>query len=62
MDEYTKLLALQKLLEDEAGGKISFVGLSVNDTIRRCITAGYQKRADKIRSDFRVPEKRCFAI
>lgn len=58
MDEYAKLLALQKLLEDEAGGKISFVGLSVNDTIRRCITTGHVKRADKIRSDFRVPEKR----
>lgn len=62
MDEYAKLLALQKLLEDEAGGKISFVGLSVNDTIRRCITTGYLKRADRIRSDFKVPEKRFWYI
>lgn len=58
MDDYAKLLALQQTLEKEMDNKVSFAGLSVNDTIRRCITSGMSKRADRIKSDWKVPDKR----
>ncbi|KAF5390852.1 hypothetical protein D9757_004539 [Collybiopsis confluens] len=45
-------------LEAESDGKISFFGQSVNETIHSCIVNGLVKRADKIKSDFRVSEKR----
>ena len=58
MDEYGRLLALQQQLENEAGGKTKFFGLSVNETIRACLLNGLSKRADKVKSDFKVPDKR----
>lgn len=58
MEEYSRLLNTQQQLEKEADGKISFFGLSVNETIRICLTNGMSKRADKIKSDFKVPDKR----
>lgn len=58
MDEYSRLLNTQQQLEKEADGKISFFGLSVNETIRICLINGMSKRADKIKSDFKVPDKR----
>ncbi|KAL6303033.1 vacuolar protein sorting-associated protein 16 [Sparassis latifolia] len=61
-DEYAKLLSLQQQLEKEADGKISFFGLSVNETIRICLINGMAKRADKIKSDFKVPDKRFWYV
>lgn len=61
-DEYAKLLAFQQHLENETDGKIKFFGLSVNETIRACILNGFSKRADKIKSDFKVPDKRFVTI
>lgn len=58
MEEYSRLLNTQQQLEKEADGKISFFGLSVNETIRICLINGMSKRADKIKSDFKVPDKR----
>ena len=58
LDESVRLLTLQQQLEKEADGKIAFYGLSVNETIRTCLTSGMGKRADKIKSDFKVPDKR----
>ena len=58
MDENVRLLTLQQTLEKEADGKIIFFGLSVNETIRVCLLNGMSKRADKIKSDFKVPDKR----
>ncbi|KIK56666.1 hypothetical protein GYMLUDRAFT_230051 [Collybiopsis luxurians FD-317 M1] len=58
MDEYSRLLSLQQQLEAEADGKIPFFGQSVNETIHTCIVNGMVKRADKIKSDFKVPDKR----
>lgn len=57
IEDQLKLLAMQQSLEQEAAGK-SFLGLSVNETIRACILAGLSKKADKIKSDFKVPDKR----
>ena len=58
VDDQIKLLALQQTLEQESLGK-SFVGLSINETIRACLVGSLSKRADKVRSDFKVPDKRC---
>ncbi|KAL0062112.1 Vacuolar protein sorting-associated protein 16 [Marasmius tenuissimus] len=58
VDENVRLLSTQQQLEAEADGKITFFGLSVNETIRLCITNGMSKRADKVKSDFKVPDKR----
>ena len=60
-DENARLLAFQQQLEKDADGKIKFFGLSVNETIRTCLLNNLSKRADKIKSDFKVPDKR-FAI
>ena len=59
MDEYSRLLTLQQQLEKETDNKITFFGMSVNETIRICLVNGMSKRADKIKSDFKVPDKRC---
>ncbi|KAI0319241.1 vacuolar assembling/sorting protein VPS16 [Amylostereum chailletii] len=58
MDEYGRLLAFQQQLEKDSDDKISFFGLSVNETIRTCLVNGMSKKADKIKSDFKVPDKR----
>ena len=58
MDESVRLLTYQKQLEREADGKIPFFGLSDNETIRTCLMNGMSKKADKIRADFKVPDKR----
>jgi len=58
MDESSRLLTLQEQLEKEADGKVMFFGLSVNETIRTCLMNGMSKRADKVKSDFKVPDKR----
>lgn len=58
MDESARLLAFQQQLEKEADGKVSFFGLSVDDTITTCLLNGMSKRADKVKSDFKVPDKR----
>ncbi|TFK38119.1 Vps16, N-terminal region-domain-containing protein [Crucibulum laeve] len=62
MDESVRLLSFQQQLEKEADGKIAFFGQTVNDTIRTCLINGLSKRADKIKSDFKVPDKRFWYI
>ncbi|KAJ7211224.1 vacuolar assembling/sorting protein VPS16 [Mycena pura] len=57
-----RLLALQQQLEKESDGKVVFFGLSVNETIRACTINGMSKRADKVRSDFKVPDKRFWYV
>ncbi|KAK7034490.1 Vacuolar protein sorting-associated protein 16 [Paramarasmius palmivorus] len=61
-DESARLLSTQQQLEAETDGKITFFGLSVNETIRTCIVNGMVKRADKMKSDFKVPDKRFWYI
>jgi vacuolar protein sorting-associated protein 16 len=58
MDESSRLLVLQEQLEKESEGKVTFFGLSVNETIRTCLLNGMSKRADKVKVDFKVPDKR----
>lgn len=58
MDESHRLLAYQQQIEKETDGKVACFGLSVNETIRTCIMNGHGKKADRIKSDFKVPDKR----
>jgi hypothetical protein len=58
VDDSAKLLTLQQQLEKETDGKITFFGLSVNETIRTCLLNGMSKKADKTKTDFKVPDKR----
>jgi hypothetical protein len=57
-DESARLLAFQQMLEKDTDGRVNFVGVSINETIVKCITAGLHKRADKTRADWKVPDKR----
>ncbi|KAG6849371.1 hypothetical protein H0H93_009065 [Arthromyces matolae] len=57
MEESMRLLTLQQQLEAETVQKVDFFGASVNETMRLCILNGLSKRADKIKSDFKVPDK-----
>ena len=59
MDEYARLLAFQQQLERESPTETKFVGLSVNETIKTCIVNNIAKKADKIKSDWKVSDKRC---
>ena len=43
--------------KDITDGSGSYVGLSVNETMFRLIRSGYSKRAAKVQSEFKVPEK-----
>ncbi|KAG2008272.1 vacuolar protein sorting 16 isoform 1 [Coprinopsis cinerea AmutBmut pab1-1] len=62
MDESTRLLAFQQQLEAETDNKIPFFGLSVNETLRTCLVNGLSKRADKLKSDFKIPDKRFWYV
>jgi hypothetical protein len=43
----------------ENDGKIvSSFGTSINETIRLCLVNGMAKKAEKFKSDFKVPDKR----
>jgi hypothetical protein len=67
VDESIRLLSFQQTLEKDDGGRSQWVGLSLNDTIRECLIKGRQggqmaKKAEKLRSDWKLPEKRWWAI
>jgi len=62
MDESARLLALQQQLENEADGKVQFFGLSTSETIRVCLLNGFSKRAEKVKSEFKVADKRFWYI
>jgi vacuolar protein sorting-associated protein 16 len=58
LGEAAVLLKMQesfdKDITDPSG---SYIGLSVNETMFRLIKSGYSKRAAKVQSEFKVPEK-----
>jgi hypothetical protein len=57
-EDSLRLLTLQEQMERELENKYSFVGLNVNETMSYLLQIGLGKRAEKIRSDWRVPDKR----
>jgi hypothetical protein len=58
-DDAARLLATQQQLEAESGGRVAFVGRSVDGTLAVCLENGMGKRAERVRADFKVPDKRC---
>lgn len=61
-EEYVRLLGFQSAMEKEDGGRTRFVGLSVNETIRTCLIKDLPKKAEKVRVDWKVPDKRFWNI
>ncbi|XP_076437329.1 vacuolar protein sorting-associated protein 16 homolog [Babylonia areolata] len=55
-EEQIKLLKHQRRLEDEMG--ISFVDLSLQETLHRLTLEGSHMAAEKLRKEFKVPDKR----
>ncbi|CAI5531420.1 unnamed protein product [Closterium sp. Naga37s-1] len=45
---------------EEEGRRRSVVGASVNETIAACLAAGNHREAQKLKSDFKVPERRYY--
>ncbi|KAL9934186.1 hypothetical protein V8E36_006642 [Tilletia maclaganii] len=67
VEEQSRLLGFQAALESEdansAGiGGPRFVGLSVNETIRQCLLEGMMRKAEKLRTDWKVPDKRWWQL
>jgi hypothetical protein len=58
MDESARLLAMQQQLEKDSDGKVKFFGMSISETIRTCLMNGMSKKADKVKSEFKVSDKR----
>ncbi len=58
IEDALRLLKAQQGIEKETEHKFTLVGLSVNDTILHLLLNRLAKRADKMRSDFKVPDKR----
>lgn len=55
-DEYIRLVGVQAQLERDTGH--TFVGMSVSESIGKCLSLGHANRATKIQKDFKVPDKR----
>ncbi|OZJ06505.1 hypothetical protein BZG36_00636 [Bifiguratus adelaidae] len=61
IEEHIRLLQIQIQLEREQS--TSFLGLSVSETLKKCIVLGQtSKAASKLRTDFKIPEKRYWWI
>lgn len=56
-EEQIKLLQEQEQLEGETND--TFVGLSLAQTVHKCIIKGQSLRAEKIRNNFKMNEKQC---
>lgn len=57
-NETAQLLKMQEAFDkDITDTSGSYTGLSVNETLFRLIRSGYGKRAAKVQSEFKVPEK-----
>lgn len=59
-EDELKLLAAQQSLQTEGGESfnIPLVGLSLNETVRQCLIHNMGKKAEKLRTDFKIPDKR----
>ncbi|KZV75893.1 vacuolar protein sorting-associated protein 16 [Peniophora sp. CONT] len=62
MDDFARLLGVQEGVERELDGRVRIVGLSVSETIRACLVNGLAKRAESVRSGWKVPDKRFWYI
>ncbi|KAF2189089.1 vacuolar protein sorting-associated protein 16 [Zopfia rhizophila CBS 207.26] len=62
LDETLRLLRLQETFEKDLGPGHSFIGLSANETIFNLIRQNHNKRAQKIQSEFKIPDKQYWWI
>ncbi|SCZ98560.1 BZ3500_MvSof-1268-A1-R1_Chr3-1g05464 [Microbotryum saponariae] len=66
VEDHIRLLVFQQTLESETPSRPSpspsFIGLSLNRTIHKCILLSQPQKADKLKSDFKVPDKRFWYI
>lgn len=56
----SSLLGMQAAVDTE--GREPLLGHSLYDTIRACLAAGDERRADKLRHDYHVPDVRYYAL
>ncbi|KAK8870008.1 hypothetical protein IAR55_000578 [Kwoniella newhampshirensis] len=61
-EDAQRLLTLQQTYERELDNKFTFSGLSVDQFIHRLLIEGFAKRAERVRSDWKVPDKRWWWI
>lgn len=61
-EDAQRLLSLQLAYERELEHKFAFTGLSVNDFMSKLLVEGFGKRADRVRADWKVSDKRCVQI
>ncbi|CAI7616873.1 unnamed protein product [Penicillium discolor] len=57
VSEASQLLKAQDALDKDLADHSEFLGLSLNETVYRLVRGGYGKRAHKIQSEFKMPEK-----
>ena len=57
ISDTTRLLKVQESLDKEVADRDEFVGLSLNETVYRLVRSGYAKRAQKLHSEFKMPDK-----
>lgn len=62
MDENLRLLTFQQELEKDVDHKVKFVGMSVSETIKLCLVHGLSKKADRVKKEWSVPDKRFWYI
>ncbi|KAL1915507.1 uncharacterized protein VTP21DRAFT_6631 [Calcarisporiella thermophila] len=60
VEESIRLLQIQTALEKDL--RLPFIGLSVSETMHKLVVSNQSDRAAKLRSDFKVPEKRFYWI
>ncbi|PKK73317.1 vacuolar protein sorting-associated protein 16 [Rhizophagus irregularis] len=60
VDENIRLLQVQAQFEKEMNQQL--VGLPLNETVHKCITTNNPNKANKLKSDFKIPDKRFWWI
>lgn len=57
-EDAQRLLSLQLAYERELEQKLAFAGLSANEFCYKLLVEGFGKRAERVRADWKVPDKR----
>jgi hypothetical protein len=61
-DDAHRLLQLQTTYETELEHKFNFVGLSVDEFVTVLIREGFSKRAERVRVDWKIPDRRWYWV
>ena len=57
ISEAQRLLKVQEGLDNDVGDLDEYIGLSLNETVYRLVRSGYGKRAQRLHSEFKMPDK-----